>query len=383
MPEHDSQATVETIDAIDVLLVEDNEADAKLFEKMLLEPQSAATGTDEGPPFRLQHVGTLESAREIVADFDVVLLDLNLPDSKGLDTVSAILDDAPEAAVIVLTGVDDGTTGTTAVERGAQDFLVKDTVTPRVLTRTVRYAIGRKRNALELENKNQELAMLNWLVRHDIRNDAAVVLGWAQTLDSDATDANETAVNRIVSAAEHIVELTESVGDLLEALTEDEPQLTAVSLVDTVHNEVADAEAQFPDVEFRTDCPDEALVEADSFVASVVRNLLTNAVSHNDNPDPEVEVVVRKAPETGADGRDRYVLTVSDNGPGIPPGDRERIFTRGKKAQESSGVGVGLYLVETFVERYDGSVEVESNTPHGAIFKIELPEATVSEDGQF
>ncbi|MCR4437790.1 MAG: response regulator [bacterium] len=122
-----------------VLLVEDNPGDARLVEIALSEP---------GPlPFSLERVGLLSAAlRRLEKEkFDVVLLDLSLPDSQGLDTVVAVRKQNPEVPVVVLTGLDDERSSVEALHMGAQDYLVKGTATGETLRRTIRYAVERRK----------------------------------------------------------------------------------------------------------------------------------------------------------------------------------------------------------------------------------------------
>jgi len=72
---------------------------------------------------------------------------------------------------------------------------------------------------------------------------------------------------------------------------------------------------------------------------------------------------------------DHVTIRIADNGPGIPDERKERVFGRGEQGLESAGTGVGLYLVDTLVERYGGSVRIEDNTPCGAVVVLTLPTA--------
>jgi signal transduction histidine kinase len=101
-------------------------------------------------------------------------------------------------------------------------------------------------------------------------------------------------------------------------------------------------------------------------LGSVFKNLLTNAIVHNDGPVTEVTVSV-----TVADGA--VAVRVADNGPGIPDDRKDTIFEDGEKGLDSEGTGLGLYLVQTLVDRYGGDVRVEDNEPTGAVFVVELP----------
>jgi len=66
-------------------------------------------------------------------------------------------------------------------------------------------------------------------------------------------------------------------------------------------------------------------------------------------------------------------VSIADNGPGIADTHKEQIFQEGQKGLESGGTGIGLYLVNTLVDRYGGDVWVEDNEPTGSVFVVELP----------
>ncbi|MBI4424292.1 MAG: response regulator [Elusimicrobia bacterium] len=130
-----------------VLLLEDDPEYVLLMKTFLGEP-------GDGPRLRVTTAGTLAEGLEALAKggIDVVLLDLMLPDSRGLETVGAVMAQAPHVPVIVLTGLYDEALALEAVGRGAQDYLVKATFDARLLKRSVAYAIERARLRAELEN---------------------------------------------------------------------------------------------------------------------------------------------------------------------------------------------------------------------------------------
>jgi serine phosphatase RsbU (regulator of sigma subunit) len=119
-----------------VLLIEDDDADALLVEELLL---------DAGEPFLVTRTRTLSEAGRVAHDVGCVLLDLNLPDSRGLDSVRLLQETWPGLAVVVLTGLSDEHMGPAAVAAGAQDYLVKGQVDGFLLQRVVRYAVERQR----------------------------------------------------------------------------------------------------------------------------------------------------------------------------------------------------------------------------------------------
>jgi signal transduction histidine kinase/CheY-like chemotaxis protein len=134
-----------------VLVVEDNRADARLWTEMLLEVPDGA--------FSFETVATLGEALALTSARDVILLDLSLPDSQGLETLERMLAAARATPIVVLTGNDDERQATEALEAGAQDYLLKQEITPPLLVRSIRYAIERKRVELsELQRARSDLA---------------------------------------------------------------------------------------------------------------------------------------------------------------------------------------------------------------------------------
>jgi MinD-like ATPase involved in chromosome partitioning or flagellar assembly/CheY-like chemotaxis protein len=128
-----------------VLLIEDSPDSAKLVNHFL-----AASKIAE---FRVATVGKLQAAREALGleQFDAILLDLNLPDSRGIETYQRVRESARGAAIVVLTAVEDESVATTAIAQGAADYLVKGEVGGEGLARRVRFAVERNRAAVVQE----------------------------------------------------------------------------------------------------------------------------------------------------------------------------------------------------------------------------------------
>lgn len=137
-----------------ILLVEDNPADARLLRETVAE--LPGLHCEVGHADRLSEAVTLIRA----APFDLVLLDLSLPDSTGLDTVRAIHLEAGLTPIVVLTGTDDETLGVASVREGAQDYLVKGQADTKMLARSIRYAIERARIEQELVRYRDHLEEL-------------------------------------------------------------------------------------------------------------------------------------------------------------------------------------------------------------------------------
>jgi serine phosphatase RsbU (regulator of sigma subunit) len=121
---------------VQILLVEDDDGDALLVEELLQETRSAVN---------VQRARLLADARKLIPGVACVLLDLGLPDSQGLEGLRRLLQESPNTAVVVLTGMADEYLGEEAVRAGAQDYLVKGDVTGVTLHRVIRYAVERRR----------------------------------------------------------------------------------------------------------------------------------------------------------------------------------------------------------------------------------------------
>ncbi|MDD5730867.1 MAG: ATP-binding protein [Candidatus Omnitrophica bacterium] len=139
---------------INILVIEDNPADLRLVIELLKESIN--------PFFKLTHAKALaEATKEIIkTDFDVVLLDLDLPDSNGLDTLKNTVKQAPGMPAIVLTGVNDESLGIQAIHEGACDYLVKGHIDTDLLVRSIKYAIERKRIEEYLAGERRNLQMI-------------------------------------------------------------------------------------------------------------------------------------------------------------------------------------------------------------------------------
>lgn len=142
-------------DTIQVLLIEDNPGDARLIREALAERSETA--------FRLAWADAFDEGLRRLEDDPphVVLLDLSLPGTRGLDTLAAVLEQNDEVPIIVLTGTDDEALAVEAVRRGAQDYLVKGQTGGTLLGRAIRYAIQRKEGQAQLAEANAQLEAAN------------------------------------------------------------------------------------------------------------------------------------------------------------------------------------------------------------------------------
>ncbi len=138
-------------DSVNVLLIEDNEEHVQLLRQLL--------ATSELTTFQLYVAGDVASSLELLKDaaIELILLDLTLPDSDGLETFIRVIEAAPDLPLIVLSGINDVALAVETVQLGAQDYLVKGHVDNHLLVRSMQYAIERKRVQLQLKRINDTL----------------------------------------------------------------------------------------------------------------------------------------------------------------------------------------------------------------------------------
>lgn len=216
-----------------------------------------------------------------------------------------------------------------------------------------------------------KLAILNRIVHHDIRNDATLLLTELrqarEALTTGDQDRVEDHVDRALDDADHVVELTDTVGELVDVVTEGTtPDSEPVDLGAMLCTQVDRAQTAHPEAVFDPIVAGEPRVAANEMLSSVFRNLLHNAVDHHDGETPHVEV------DATVQGED-VVVRVLDDGPGIPDDRKDEVSGRGEQGLESTGVGLGLYLVDRLIDQFGSEVRVEDAPMGSAAFFVELP----------
>jgi signal transduction histidine kinase len=363
-----------------VLLVEDNPGDAELMRDLLAEPSSL----DE-PPLQVLHADRLSAARALLSAeaVDVVLLDLSLPDARGLATVEQVHQAAPHLPIVVLTGLDDESLAVQALQAGAQDYLVKGAVTGRGVRRAIRHASERQRLVEAAYRASHARDVVLGVVAHDLRNPLAAVRMSAAVLSAAASPTKEQ-VGQLASVILNSVELMERIiRDLLDVSVIEAGRLTvdlAPVPVDEVLTTARELTAPLADErgvalalrDATRDAADGAAVHADAErLQQALGNLLGNALKFTPSGG---RVTLSAAPsDDGAAVR----FAVADTGRGIPAEHLPHVFDRFWQARETrrGGAGLGLAIVKGIVEAHGGRLGVESVPNVGTTFWIEIPTA--------
>jgi len=347
-----------------------------------------ATLFDNGSDVVVEHVDQLAVAGERLAaeQFDVVLLDLSLPDVNGVKGVETLCASAPDVPLVVLTTLADDGLAVAALAAGAHDYLTTGRDDARVVRHAVRHAIERhrwRRDRVALLTRERDARTaaeraarvrdeVLGMVSHDLRSPLTAIAMSANAL-LDGSGELPVLASAIVRSSEWALRI---IRDLLDATAIEAGRLaihrepmTAQAITEMISSmfaSAADAASVTLDVE-RVSAP--LWVDADvDRIVQAVGNLVSNAIKFTP-PGGRVSLTVRR--------RDDAVLfRVEDTGPGIASEDVPHLFDRFWQAHESGrgGAGLGLVIARGIAEGHGGRIEVESRLGHGSTFTVVLPQ---------
>lgn len=218
----------------------------------------------------------------------------------------------------------------------------------------------------KIEELNDFIYLINRMAVHDLRNRLMAVTGF---IELSRTSNSKNALEKAESNAKAGVELLHRL-EVLASSYQTRPDLLSTQ-VRQVAEAVIIASEQREHIVLEGDCM--ALV--DEAFASVLENIINNSFRHGQAKSVTV---------TMAEEGDRAVVTLTDDGVGIPDEVKHNLFTSGYKYGSTGNTGMGLFIVRKLVESYGGRIEVGDNRPHGAKFRIELrrhtsADATIAE----
>jgi signal transduction histidine kinase len=420
---------VVTANAIKILLVEDNLADADLLQEILQEAEETQ--------WSLVHFDRLKDALQALQDnqFDVILLDLSLPDKQGLPTVTQTHASAPDVPIVVLTGLNDRVLALEALRQGAQDYLVKGKIDSYLLIRAIRYAIERSHTLKKLRQSEEQLQRLNEelecrvieqtnelrtknqslqnevsqrqrleeelrqalaqekelselksriisVVSHEYRTPLATILSSSELLQHYGQDWIEEKKQRHFQRIQSSVErLTRLVNDVLmfskaEAgkLEFNPVQLDIVSFCSELLEEFQLMAGDEHPIQFLClGTPQKAYLD-ETLLRQILANLLTNALKYSPTGENiQFDLVFESNTVT---------FRIQDQGIGIPLKDQAKLFDafyRSSNVGTISGTGLGLAIAKRCVDLHNGQISVKSEIGIGTIFTVRLPLKPVSD----
>lgn len=413
---------------IRLLLIEDNPGDARLVQEHLNDVAASLN-------FKFDHAPTLMAGVRLTAGHplpDIVLLDLSLPDSFGLETLARWQAAAPTVPVIVLTGSDDEALAVAAVREGAQDYLVKGRIDGALLSHSMRYAIERKRvqedllqakNQLEqrVEERTAELRETNHrlqgeiaertqaqqraaellqreqtaraevetvnrskdeflaMLSHELRTPLNAILGWSEILQSGESPEDEVreglaVIERNARAQARLVEDVLEVSRIICGKIRLSP--SAVDLAAVIGAALASARpaAAAKGVELHSEVDTlPRTFQGDAVrLQQVVWNLISNAIKFT----PAGGEVTVRTYQTSTDTK----IEVSDTGIGIKADFLPFIFDRFRQSDGSitrshGGLGLGLSISRHLINLHEGTISARSEGEgHGSTFVVSLPQ---------
>jgi two-component system sensor histidine kinase/response regulator len=377
---------------IKILLIEDNEVDARLIKEYLRN----ASGTEEGVSsamFDLTMKKSLSSGLEFltVVDVDAVLLDLNLPDSVGLETFYKIYKKMPKIPILILTGLSDRELAVKAVREGAGDYLVKGEVDDRLLRRSISYAIERKKSeeelllaqnnlekkvverTIELKERYDEIEQLVYAISHDLILPLVTIKGFLGYLKKDIASGGRQRIEIDLGLVGDAVERMEAL--LVRAL-----DVSSIGKLSNTRERVAYGEIVQEALSLAADkistsearitvANDFPLVNVDrARIVDVLVNLIENCIRHAGNTGPlKIEIGYQvKEVET--------VFFVKDDGQGIDPVMQKDIFRLFYRGSEPENSHAGLALSRRIIEVHGGRMWIESVVDKGCTVYFTIPD---------
>ncbi|WP_336357946.1 sensor histidine kinase [Haloarcula sp. CGMCC 1.6347] len=237
---------------------------------------------------------------------------------------------------------------------------------PVAVDGTVQKIIVEGTDITDLKRREEQMEFFNSILRHDILNGMTVIEARAETLADALGGTQATYAETILDWSRDIVDLTQKVRSVLSTMSDDGlTEAETIALGPVVEGATRKAASMDEDCTLKTDIPDGIEVVADDLLDDVVGNILTNAVEHG-GPGTTIEVTTERVGSM-------VHLRIADDGPGIPPEQREAIFEKGERGTESTGTGFGLYFVSVMVDSYGGDIWVEESDLGGSEFVVALP----------
>lgn len=382
---------------VKVLLIEDNPGDVRLIWEILSEIRN--------PPFYLNVAETLLKGLDAMEKeaADVILLDLTLPDSSGIYTLNRVKDKAGDIPVVVITGLDDEVTAIKSLKEGAQDYLVKGRTDSDLLKKALIYAIERNNMIAELEANEKKLRDMDRIktgfvskVMHEVLIPVNTIKGAADKLASGGAgsgpekkyiDSIKNNIDRLYSLLDDLIDVTKMETG---SFTIEKKECDASDAL-----LIAQSSTAVPAEEKNIGILNEARKGAVKGILDCKRmgQALTNLILNSINSSKEGAkitigvktagniggAVLKKIKETGIAGERAVVFYVSDNGEGISPEDKGKIFDRyfeekGISAKKYKNIGLGLEITKNIVSNHGGIMWVESGGKNrGCTFYMLLP----------
>ncbi len=362
---------------MNVAIIEDNPDHLLLLQHALQEAFPGEITTTETSDHFIEGMERLQRSPP-----DLLLCDLNLPDSSFDETTTALQQLESGVPVVVLTSHYDQEIANRLVACGIQDYLPKTALEPELLKRTCTFAIERQQlsNQLhqaqaEAERANQIKSLFLSTTSHEIRTPISAVIGLSRIGARDHINTPAGAhFQQINEAGEHLLGVINDILDFSKIesgkFVVEQIPLNLTTVVDLVDN-IASSIANQQGVSYQratTQLPE--WIEGDpQRIRQILVNLLSNAIKFS--PQGQVRLEVEKIEE-------RLQFRVIDSGIGMDAAQLARLFSPYEQAEESTsrrfgGTGLGLSISQNLAQLMGGEITVDSQLGEGSTFTLSLP----------
>ncbi len=371
------------------ILIIDDEAGIRQGCCRVLQPQGFTVETAEN--FQ-DGVGKIQES-----DYDLVLLDVMLPDGKGIDLLKPILERDPETVPIIITGYATVELAVDGIKKGAYNFISKP-FTADLLSLTVNQGLEKRRLTLEarrlqaIEHEKAEMTRardeaekLNefkssflLMMAHELRSPVSGAQSLVRTLlhglAGELKQQQFDLLSRVEIRLDYLLIMINDILTLASSKSIDIDQpLEQIQLQPLMHQviESFDEEAKSQQVTVKFTAPSKSItvMATEKGLITVIRNLIGNAIKYSKHGGT-VQIGIQKKPG-------EVMISVSDDGIGIPAEDIPHIwdeFFRAKNAHLSgiTGTGLGLSIVKQYIDDFGGQVGVTSKVGEGTTFTVSL-----------
>lgn len=367
-----------------VLIIDDNKADAFLLEKYL-------TRVFDDRELRISQTKSLATAIACLEnnEFDLITLDLMLPDTTELESIAAIRVKAPKSAIVLVSGLEDEATSKKALRLGAQDYLIKGKFDdPKELRWSLESSFERQstyNRMFERQQSEQDLHELKSrilsLTAHDIRSPLVGVISFLEKIMSDQmisglSESQKNIFGMMLNNCHEVVRMADGLADAQRSrLKLFELQIEKVILKDYVQEVYALIKSQMDEKNIRfefdlTNAAKETFFDP-FLIKRALQNLLANAVRYSP-PGSKIQLCIQSV-------QDKTIFSVKDEGEGIQPELVEKALagklgSKREEINEQDGrVGLGLRIVDQIARSHEGQIKCEKRKDsEGSVFSIDL-----------
>ncbi|MCD4780865.1 MAG: response regulator [Candidatus Omnitrophica bacterium] len=382
-----------------VLVVEDNPVDLTVIKSML-------TGTTDNYTF-LKTASTIKTALEIIEEYpiDVVILDLNLPDSQGEKTLQTVHNRFNDLTIVVNTGAYEEELGLHTLSNGAQDFLVKGRYTAYTLNKVLHFAIKRKKLETELTRTVQQVkdaqeqllqaekmnvvGILASGIAHEVRNPLATILYGITYLHENIRVEDKNYHHVLKNIKEATKRANDIISDLLDFSKFKKLQLDETNIhhvikkaLSLIQYEIDKKTLQIVN-DFQNSIPPIKIDQ--NRIEQVIVNLLLNAIHATEEGKISIRTYTRtlsndltEIPQISrknfTPGQQALFCSIDDSGSGIPAEDIDQVFYPFFTSRRAKGgIGLGLYVARNIIDIHKGALILKNNEDKGAQAIVVLP----------